>query len=150
MKRLILLFLAVSFGLTACNKEESDTDKQAEIDKAIIENYLAENDLTAEVLSSGLFYIIDKQGTGVKPTVSSTVTAKYTGKLINGVVFDSRTASFPLSNVIEGWKEGIPLFNEGGTGKLLIPSGLAYGSAARSTIPANSVLIFDIYLISVQ
>ncbi len=150
MKRLILLFLAVSFGLTACNKEESDADKQAEIDKVIIENYLAENDLTAEVLSSGLYYIIDKQGTGVKPTVSSTVTAKYTGKLINGIVFDSRTASFPLSNVIEGWKEGIPLFNEGGTGKLLIPSGLAYGSAARSTIPANSVLIFDIYLIDVQ
>ncbi|MCD6092074.1 MAG: FKBP-type peptidyl-prolyl cis-trans isomerase [Bacteroidales bacterium] len=150
MKKIIMFFLAVSLGFTACDKTETDAAAQLEIDKGIIENYLADNDLTAQSTASGLYYIIDNQGAGLKPSLSSTVTVTYTGKLINGSVFDSGTSSFPLVGVIQGWQEGIPLFNAGGTGKLIIPSGLGYGSDSRSSIPANSVLIFDIYLVSVK
>jgi FKBP-type peptidyl-prolyl cis-trans isomerase FkpA len=150
MKRILLFILALSFGFTSCNKEEKDIDAQLAIDKEIIEKYLNDNGLTAQSTASGLYYIIDNQGTGIKPSISSTVTVTYTGKFINGTVFDSRTASFPLTSVIQGWQEGIPLFNAGGTGKLFIPSGLGYGSTVKSSIPANSVLVFDIYLISVM
>ena len=58
--------------------------------------------------------------------------------------------TFPLSGVIQGWQEGIPLFKEGGSGILLIPSALGYGSQSVGSIPANSVLIFDINLIDVD
>lgn len=146
-----MFFLVVSFGLTACKKEDG-YDAQLEIDKAIIEKYLDDNGLTAQSSASGLYYIIDNQGTGIKPTINSTVTAKYTGKLLSGTIFDSGTASFPLANVIEGWQEGIPLFNAGGTGTLFIPSGLGYGSSGSGSgsIPPNTVLIFDVYLIGVK
>jgi len=150
MKKIILFFLAVSFGLTACNKEEKDAAEQLAIDKKVIEDYLLDNGLTAQSTASGLYYIIDNQGEGIRPSISSTVTTQYTGKFTSGSIFDSGTASFPLSNVIAGWQEGIPLFNAGGTGTLLIPSGLAYGPDGSYSIPANSVIIFDIYLISVQ
>ena len=62
----------------------------------------------------------------------------------------SNGITFPLSGVIQGWQEGIPLFKEGGSGILLIPSALGYGSQSVGTIPANSVLIFDINLIDVD
>jgi len=152
MKKILLLILTVSFGLTACDKVENDANKQLELDKDIIENYLAENDLTAQSTASGLYYIIDNPGDGIRPSINSTVTVKYTGKFISGSVFEkpADAISFPLSNVIKGWQEGIPLFNQGGTGTLIIPSGLCYGPQGRSTIPPNSVLIFEIYLISVK
>lgn len=149
MRNLLTILLFITFALSGCKKEDSAA-AQLIIDKEIIENYLAEKSLTAQSTSSGLYYIITKQGTGVKPTISSNVTVNYTGKLVDGTQFDSGTASFPLTNVIKGWQEGIPLFNAGGNGKLFIPSGLAYGSEGRPGIPANSVLIFDVYLISVQ
>ncbi len=146
----MVFIMAVTLGLTSCDKDENDAALQLEIDKEIIENYLSANQLTAESTASGLYYIIDNQGDGIKPSISSTVTVNYTGKLTDDTVFDSGTASFPLSNVIEGWQEGIPLFNAGGTGKLIIPSCLAYGSQGSGSIPPNTVLVFDIYLISVK
>ena len=57
-----------------------------------------------------------------------------------------KITTFPLSNVIQGWQEGIPLFSEGGSGVLLIPSALGYGGQAVGSIPANSVLIFEVSL----
>ncbi len=150
MKKFFLLLILASLGLTACNKEETDAAAQLEIDKAVIEKYLIDHNLTALSTASGLHYIINIQGAGIKPSISSTVTVNYTGRLINGTIFDSGTESFPLTSVITGWQEGIPLFNVGGTGKLIIPSGLAYGAAETPNIPPNSVLIFDLYLISIK
>jgi FKBP-type peptidyl-prolyl cis-trans isomerase FkpA len=83
----------------------------------------------------------------------STVTVAYKGYLTDGTVFDesdSNGITFSLRNVIQGWQEGIPLFKEGGSGMLLIPSALGYGSSSQGQIPANSVLIFEITLIDVQ
>ena len=150
MRKAILFILTLAFGFTSCKIEENAPIEQLEIDKALIEEYLNNHNLKAQATASGIYYIIENQGSGIKPVVSSEVTVRYTGKLLNGIVFDSGTKSFPLSLVIQGWKEGIPLFNAGGTGKLFIPSNLAYGSTQQNKIPANSVLIFDIYLISVK
>ena len=150
MKKNIVLFLVVAFGLTACNKD-ADYDEQLEIDKEIIEDYLVDNSLTAESTASGLYYSIDNAGSADKPTINSEVTVRYTGKLLSGSVFDNgggQAISFPLLAVIQGWQEGIPLFGAGGAGTLFIPSGLAYGTMGQGSIPANTVLIFDIELIS--
>lgn len=146
MYHLLLLIFSVSLLATSCSKDEFDPTKQLEKDLAQINQYLTDKGLSAKSTASGLHYIIETEGTGGHPDLSSTVDVEYKGYLLDGSVFDARRTTFPLSNVIEGWQEGIPLFQKGGKGKLLIPSGLGYGNRAAGTIPANSVLVFDIEL----
>ena len=151
MKKLFFLVItyATVFIGSACNKDKD----YSQIDEDIIQQYINDNNLSAESTTSGLYYVINNQGSGDLPTLSSTVTVAYTGKLSDGTIFDQSGpigATFPLTNVIQGWQEGIPLFNEGGSGKLLIPSALGYGNQAVGSIPANSVLIFDVQLINVN
>jgi FKBP-type peptidyl-prolyl cis-trans isomerase FkpA len=143
--KIVIFFLPIIF-FVACDEDDYDTEAQLKKDIALIENYLLENDLTAQSTESGLYYIIEEQGTGSKPDLQSRVTVAYTGKLLNGDVFDSGTITLYVYEFIEGWKEGLQLFNEGGKGQLFVPSTLAYGNKDQETIPANSVLIFDIHL----
>jgi FKBP-type peptidyl-prolyl cis-trans isomerase FkpA len=144
-------FIVALLGLFGCNKDDdSDFQQQYDTDIQLIENYLADNNLTAEKTSTGLYYIITNEGSGSNPNINNVVTVQYSGFLLDGTKFDSGTSSFPLRNVIEGWQQGIPKFKTKGRGKLLIPSYLGYGSSGTSSIPGNSVLIFDIYLISFQ
>ena len=97
-----------------------------------------------------------KEGTGAKPGPTDEVTVHYTGKLLNGTVFDSSVergepATFPLDKVIPGWTEGLQLMSEGAKYRLFIPSELAYGSkGAGDQILPNSTLIFDVELIKVN
>lgn len=142
-KSLILLLL--SLMAFACKKD--DKTDYLPIDIAKIEAYLAENNLQAERLESGLFYIIEIPGGAAKPSASSTVTVSYKGMLLDGSVFDEGTFfTAPLSNLIEGWIQGIPLIGASGKIRLFIPSPLAYGGVARPNIPANSPLIFEVKL----
>lgn len=139
-------------------KKTEEAKMQSEKDATLIENYLAAKGLTAQKTPSGLYYIIEKQGDGAKAEAGKTVTVNYTGKLLDGKVFDSslnpgRTPfSFKLGagQVIKGWDEGIALLNVGGKGTLIIPSPLAYGSRAQGPIPANAVLLFDVELLEVK
>lgn len=150
MRKIFFLFLALS--VLSCRKKTSDVDQAAK-DEQIIKDYIANKSLTATATGTGLYYVINTQGTGPKPNSGSTVTVKYKGYLTDETVFDQSAASglsFGLGSVIKGWTEGIPLFNEGGKGVLLIPSKLGYGSSKTGDIPANSVLIFDIELLKVQ
>lgn len=128
------------------------TDYTAQNEKEITD-YLAAKNLTAVKSGTGLYYIINEPGTGKQPTATSNVTVAYKGYFTNGNVFDQSTdagISFGLQQVIKGWTEGIPYFKEGGSGVLLIPSSLGYGSATRGPIPGGSVLVFDIKLITVN
>ena len=81
---------------------------------------------------------------------------EYIGELLNGSEFDRSNTNQPfefvlgLGQVIEGWEIGIPKIDEGGSGILIIPSGLGYGTVANSSIPGNSVLIFRINLIEIR
>ena len=139
------------FIVGGCNKESTVDEDKA------IRDYLTANDLTAEKTAEGLYYIITKEGPGDRANITSTVTVHYRGYLLDGSVFDSsydraEKSTFPLANVIEGWQLGIPKLKEGGSGKLLIPSKLAYGESGRSNsiIGANEPLVFDIELFIVE
>lgn len=141
------VLILVSLG---CKKNKLS---RAEKDDITIRAYIDDHNLTAVPTGSGLYIVTSNEGNGSACTSASTVTVAYKGYFDNGEVFDQSSASgvtFPLQNVIAGWKEGIPYFKEGGNGMLLIPSGLAYGPSGSGSIPGNTVLIFDVNLIDVQ
>ena len=96
-------------------------------------------------------------GTGDEVPEGATITAHYTGALVaDGTIFQSshdfgQPATFPLSGVIAGWTQGVPGMKVGGTRRLVIPANLAYGASSPApNIPANSDLVFDIELVSIQ
>lgn len=153
MKYSILTIIAVLFmSCSDDSKEQTKLDYTAENEAEIIK-YIADNDLTAQKTASGLYHVINEEGTGEQPTSTSNVTVAYKGYFTNKTVFDESSESgisFPLQRVIRGWTEGIPYFKEGGSGILLVPSHLGYGSYDYNKIPGGSVLVFDVKLISVN
>ncbi len=108
-----------------------------------------------KTLPSGLQYKVISAGKGKTPKASDTVTVNYTGKLIDGAEFDSsykrgQPATFPVGGVIKGWTEALQLMKEGSKWQLVIPADLAYGEQGRPGIPPNSVLIFEVELVSIK
>ena len=125
--------------------------------KAAGEAFLAENKKKEGVIvtESGLQYEVVKQGEGKKPSPGDTVKVEYVGKLIDGTVFDStekhgEPAQFQVDQVIKGWSEALQLMNVGSKLHIVIPPELAYGeNGAAPMIEPNSVLIFDVELLSI-
>ncbi len=152
MKKVLMFSSLFVLLMSSCSKED-----QLVVDENLITEYIADNNLTAQQGEEGLYYVIESEGSGTQPTLSSTVTVHYEGFLLSGDKFDSSydrgaPSTFPLTGVIKGWQLGIPLFKEGGKGTLIIPSHLAYGSNPPpfSGIPANAVLVFNIELLDVN
>ena len=108
------------------------------------------------VTASGLQYKIVEKGKGKSPTSENKVIAHYTGKLLDGTVFDSshdrgEPATFPVSEVIKGWQEALPMMKEGGKWQIVVPANLAYGDrGVGNLIGPNETLIFDIELVSIS
>jgi FKBP-type peptidyl-prolyl cis-trans isomerase FkpA len=126
---------------------------QVATDAQTIAAFIAKNNLTnVQKTASGLQYVVTNPGNGAQVMAGDSITVKYTGKLSTGKVFESNT--YPLQvgrgQVIPGWDEGLQKFKQGGKGTLLIPSGLGYGDQGNPTIPANSVLVFDVEILSVK
>jgi FKBP-type peptidyl-prolyl cis-trans isomerase len=109
-----------------------------------------------KVTASGLQYEVLSEGKGPKPKADDTVKVNYEGKFLNGNVFDSsiqrgEPAVFPVDGVIAGWTEGLQLMPVGSKYRLFVPSGLAYGEkGAGNVIEPNSVLIFEVELLSIE
>lgn len=109
----------------------------------------------AKTTASGLMYVVTEEGTGASPTKGTQTDVHYTGKLLNGTVFDSsvqrgKPLSFPVGvgRVIKGWDEGIMMMKKGGKRTLIIPPQLGYGErGAGGKIPPNAWLIFDVELV---
>jgi FKBP-type peptidyl-prolyl cis-trans isomerase FkpA len=151
MKRILYITAILGLLCLSCKKKLSEEEQYA-LDKDIIEQYIEDNGLTANSTSSGLYYVITALGTGNHPNAFNDVTVRYTGKFTDNQIFDQSTelgATFNLQHVIKGWTEGIPLFKEGGEGILILPSKLAYGPNGNSSIPPNSVLVFDVELLDI-
>ena len=152
MKPLFIALFLVLF--VSCSDDENCLEKDyRDANETEITEFINLNDLDAMRSDSGLHYVIDEPGTGAQPTASSNVTVAYKGTYTNGTVFDQSDengVSFDLDRVIPGWTEGIQYFKEGGSGLLLVPSHLAYGSCDYNGIPGGSVLVFEVKLISVN
>jgi FKBP-type peptidyl-prolyl cis-trans isomerase len=152
MKKLLSITLVCLFAcIFSCDKGEKILKDNVQE----IEEYLEANNLTAERTEDDLFYIIEVEGNGVFPETTDRVKVDYEGYFTNGQIFDSSyergtPLTIELTSVIRGWRDGIPLFSEGGKGKLLIPSHLGYGEFDSNGIPGESVLIFDIELLEVN
>lgn len=140
-------------------RQEEAAKKAAEINEQAGKQFLTENGKRVEVQTtpSGLQYEILQEGNGPRPTDKDKVTVHYTGKLIDGTVFDSSVergepATFGVTQVIPGWVEALQLMNEGSKWRLFIPSQLAYGphGAPQAGIGPNATLIFDVELIKVN
>ncbi len=141
----LLLSICLCFGCT-------DNDQVHQLNITEIKEYIEINNLDAMETSSGLHYVISKEGDGTHPASNATVTVLYEGKYTDGVIFDTtyddnESISFGLNEVIAGWTEGIPLLSRGGEGILLIPSELGYGSNPPGGVRSNAVLIFRVELL---
>jgi peptidylprolyl isomerase/FKBP-type peptidyl-prolyl cis-trans isomerase FklB len=169
MKRNFYLFLLVFgvFSLLSCNKNNEEV-----VDEAWkSENEKAFNDLTydpsysripSESKMGHIFYKVIKEGTGTKPIYfTSRVTAYYTGRLINGSVFDRAEypdklpGEFQVSELIDGWATALQYMKEGDRWEIWIPQELGYGSVAQTnntqiSIPAYSTLHFEMEVVKVR
>ena len=107
-----------------------------------------------QVTESGLQYKVLTEGTGAIPTREDKVKVHYTGKLIDGTVFDSSVErgepiEFACTGVIQGWTEALTLMPVGSMWELTIPSEIAYGERGTGPIPANATLVFDVELLDI-
>ena len=144
--------------------------EQAAEDDESIKQYMADNNLKATPETSGLYIIVNKKGKGEPVQIGSTIAVNYTGRLLNGKVFDSSIEKVAKENnildprrkyepfeyqvgatsLIRGWDEGLMNQPAGSSLTLIMPSRLGYGSRENGAIPANSPLIFDIEIVSVK
>jgi FKBP-type peptidyl-prolyl cis-trans isomerase FkpA len=164
MNRILLLALVVGIIVSGCGKANTVDDTaraQAAADSLIIHKYLTDNNLNGvatEIKKTGEFYIIDTLGSGNPYFSSSTlVTVGYKGSLLgSSTTFIDNTAgfhpAFALGTVIMGWQLGLPYNKKGGTIRLIIPSGLAYGPYPQSdyNLPANAILDFTIKIYDIS
>jgi FKBP-type peptidyl-prolyl cis-trans isomerase FklB len=134
-------------------------EKQVSRNQAATKSFLERNGKDKNVITtaSGLQYKINAPGDKKAPAISPTdeVTVEYRGKLIDGSEFDSSYSrgvptTFPVNGVIKGWQEAIVLMKPGAKWTLWIPPDLAYGNSQQGKIPAGSLLVFDITLISAK
>jgi len=139
-------------------KQEEQANAMAEVNAKAGTEFLEANGKRAEVkiLPSGLQYEVIAEGAGNSPKASDTVKVHYTGKLIDGTVFDSSVdrgepATFGVTQVIPGWVEALQLMKPGAKWRLFIPSQLAYGpQGAGGVIGPNQTLIFDVELLEIN
>lgn len=135
----------------------AETQKVSAENKKVGDAFLAENKTKpgVQTTASGLQYLVEKEGTGAKPTASDRVKVHYTGRLIDGKVFDSsvergQPAEFGVGEVIKGWTEVLQMMPVGSKWKVYIPAELAYGDrGAGPDIKPGSTLIFDVELLDI-
>lgn len=147
-----------SFFTKLQEKQQAEAAAMGELNAKAGKEFLEVNGKREEVrtTASGLQYEVLEEGNGAQPKPGDSVTVHYTGKLIDGTVFDSSVdrgepATFGVTQVIPGWVEALQLMKAGSKWRLFIPSELAYGpQGAGGVIGPNQTLIFDVELISVE
>ena len=180
----VMAVTATAFCVASCGKQKPSAEDSAEMDSlvGVIAQELQDSAATSETdanvagstnmadygaaffqgnsgyqtTPSGLKYVTVVEGTGASPKETDVVTVHYTGRLLDGTVFDSSVergepTSFPLQMVIKGWTEGLQLMKVGGKTVFYIPSNLAYGEHGTpgGPIGPNADLIFEVELLAI-
>lgn len=174
-EKLFLLLFIIPAIITSCKKERPvlyDVDKQLAAEEISIKQYITANNIPAQRHErTGIYYVLSSAGTGsysYNDLNATAITVKYSGKLLNGVEFDSNTTGvtfgppqFPngLNNLIAAWKIALAPksiggiieggMQKGGRIRIITPSPYAYGPNGTGAVPANSILDFDIELVDV-
>ncbi|MEQ9302559.1 MAG: FKBP-type peptidyl-prolyl cis-trans isomerase [Marinoscillum sp.] len=147
--KLLVVMIALS-GLTSCNDDPFDPIQQFEHEQKQIDDYLADNGLSAkeDTLGYGLRYVTLQEGSGPKPKLDQVVLVDYEGTVLtNGNVFDSGDSVYAnLSRVILGWQVLMPHLREGGEMLMFMPSVYAYGQSGVGEIPGGVPLIYKVKL----
>lgn len=151
----------------AAEKQAAEAAVNKEAGAAFVKKTLDEDKAFVALPSGVLMKTLAAGDTAKKPTLEDTVSVRYTGKLIDGTIFDSsnrdektgepkefvpnegEAADLPLGALIPAWQEVIPLLGEGGRATIVVPSDKAYGDRAIGEIPAGSTLVFDIELVKI-
>ena len=157
-----VVLVSVKSKAEAEKSMQEQSAKQIEVDDKLLQEHFTANNLQPQKTASGLYYIIEKEGSGNPVQPNQIVSVKYTGKTLDGKTFDSNIDpqfghtdpfEFPAGQgaVIPGWDEGILLLKKGSKAKFFIPSPLAYGPQSPGPgIEANSVLTFDVEILDVK
>lgn len=136
-------------------EQEAQMKEMEEKERPSMDKFIAENNITVKPTASGIYYIEVKKGSGANPKATDIVKVHYTGKFLDGRVFDSSVErgepiEFALNEVVPGWTEGLQMMRKGGKANLLIPSAMAYGPGGRQGIPPFSPLFFEVELIDIK
>ncbi|MBD2704604.1 FKBP-type peptidyl-prolyl cis-trans isomerase [Spirosoma sp. BT702] len=158
LSKAALIGLASLCLLTSCQSASNApcestpvTTKAPDEEITQLSQFIESSRIKATFDKRGFYYTIQNPGSGEKPTVCTTVSVNYDGKLTNGTRFDSgQDVKFGLYQLIVGWQEGIPLIAPGGRITLYLPPSLAYGDQEQRDIPANSILVFQIDLLTIH
>ena len=153
MNKFFILTPIAAF-MMACGGEETVATEPEVVELTVdeeITQYLSEKGWDGVRHESGMYVVSDSAGVGEeRPVVTDSVEIFYHGYFLDGESFDGTNeapATFLLSDLIQGWQIGIPMFGKGGGGKLIIPSDLAYGPNDYNQIPGGSSLMFEIQLV---
>jgi FKBP-type peptidyl-prolyl cis-trans isomerase FklB len=145
-------------SMTIQQKLQEYAGKKINVQKEEGKKFLAENKKQAGIteLPNGIQYKIIKQGNGIKPALEDTIKVHYKGTTIDGKVFDDSYSrgepiEFPLGNLVEGWKQTLPLMPVGSKWQIFLPSDYGYGDrGAGANIPGGATLIFELELLDVK
>ncbi len=139
--------------LAAEMQRQAQSQMQIQMDTLAIQKYCKENRIKAKRTRDGVYYTVKKSAEGITLQPGDTAMTFYTGKLLDGTVFDSNVGKQPfpvvvaVTQVIRGWHSGLMALKKGEKGTLIIPSSLAYGERGQGPIPPNSILVFDIEVV---
>ncbi|HBL75533.1 MAG: hypothetical protein A2W90_03375 [Bacteroidetes bacterium GWF2_42_66] len=157
LKVLLVLFTVV---LISCGKdeEEGEITYTPEKEQALLKkylDYLVEEEYDIDTTANGVYYVVIEEGTGNTPQSGDKVSVSYNGLFIGGAMFDSSgdpdsygyyTYTHRVTDMLDGWEEGIETIKKGGTSLLIVPSNLAYGEYGYYDIPPYTTLLFEIYV----
>ena len=151
------IYSAKDYAIRLGNSFKERYPQESERAYAELQQYFAMNNIVASHTETGLYYVMTEEGTGERPNNGDIVKVHYTGKLLDGTVFDSSVErgepiEFPISLgvVIPGWEEGIMMMSKGEKGVLYIPYYIGYGDRGSGPIPPFANLIFEVELVDFQ
>ncbi len=159
--KMAVLFFLFFTGATVQAQNAVHDAAQRKIDEKKLQEYFLKNDLHPKRGPGGMYYSITKEGTGRLVLIGERVKINYTGRLLDGTVFDSNTdpafrhqepfeVEVGAGRVIRGWEKGMQQLKKGSVATLYIPSIMGYGEEGAARIPANSILIFDVEVLDVM